>query len=75
MVLETMTDAVNLANQCRVFKNWDIDVRSKNRRYIVDGKSIMGLSILVGGGELEFTIRRDDGVVVVNELPDFEEGI
>lgn len=53
--INDVRDLVNLATRC------DFDVDLKSGRYVVDGKSIMGIYCLDLAGDIELTAHTDDG--------------
>lgn len=63
MQIKTLNDAVRIANICEKYKGIDIDAMCETKRYIVDAKSIMGLSILMNGGEICFQVHGDMGTI------------
>lgn len=63
MQIKTLNDAVRIANMCEKYKDIDIDAMCETKRYIVDAKSIMGLSILMNGGEICFQVHGDMGTI------------
>lgn len=56
MIIKSLNDAVRVANLCGQFRDLEIDATCENRRYIVDAKSMMGLTLLIGGGEVYFRV-------------------
>ena len=56
MRIKTIDDAATVASMCSKYEDLEIDARCSDRRYVVDAKSFMGLQILVGGGDITFTV-------------------
>lgn len=56
MRIKSIDDAATIASMCAKYKELEIDARCADRRYIVDAKSFMGLQMLVGGGNVTFTV-------------------
>lgn len=63
MQIKTLNDAVRIANICEKYKGIDIDAMCETKRYVVDAKSIMGLSILMDGGDIYFQVHGDIGTI------------
>lgn len=56
MVIKTLNDAVRVANLCEQYPDLEIDAKCEKRRYIVDAKSMMGLTLMIDGGEVYFRV-------------------
>ena len=66
--LSTIEDVRNFVN---TVSKYDVDVDLKSGRYVVDGKSIMGIFSLDLLNPIEATIHADDVEPLVAELKQF----
>lgn len=65
IVLSSINDAKNFAN---IAANYDFDVDLSSGRYIVDGKSVMGILSLDLNHPIKVEIHSDECDLLVDEL-------
>ena len=73
MKLNTDAEVKKIVEICRKYDDLSIDACCENNEYLVDAKSLGGMRLLKGGGEVYFRPHGEDGKTIGNFIKDLVE--